>query len=159
MSAREDAARAMAFFEATDDIALLHELVAEVAPQAKRMVGQYLRRGGEEAIPGPADLRPAREAADREEAIRTLRAASDFPLLQVMARSIGRRIETIEIAASADFPEGARVSVPEKPAYPESGARLKGTVESTGTSLQVLLDNGETWNGPPSLARLEGGRS
>jgi hypothetical protein len=40
----------------------------------------------------------------------------DFALLQVLARSIGRRIETIEIAASAEFPEGARVNVPEQPA-------------------------------------------
>ena len=122
------------------------------------MVGQILRRGDEEAIPPPAELRPAREPAPRDQALRTLRETNDFALLQVMARSIGRRIESAEIAASAEFPEGARVSVPENAKYPPSGRRLEGTVESTGTSLQVLLDNGETWNGPPSLARRAAGQ-
>ena len=79
----------------------------------------------------------------------------DFALLQGMARAIGQRIETIEIAASADFPEGVRVNVPLKVTFPPANVRISGTVEITGTNLQVLLDNGETWNGPPSLARLE----
>lgn len=155
MTPRERAARAMAFFEETDDIALLHELTAEVAPRAKKLVGQFLRRGGEDAIPAPAELRPAREVPSREEALKTLRQTNDFALLQVMARSIGRRIEAIEIVASAEFPEGARVEVPEKGKYPAGKRRLSGVVESTGTSLQVLLDNGDTWRGPPSLARRE----
>jgi hypothetical protein len=157
MSAREDVARAMTFFETTDDVALLHQLAAEVAPRAKRMVGQFLRRGNEDTIPAPADLRPAREPADRDQAVRTLRATNDFALLQVLARSIGRRIETIEITASVEFPEGTRVSVPERNTYPPTQQRVEGLVESTGTSLQVLLDNGETWQGPPSLARRAGG--
>jgi hypothetical protein len=74
-----------------------------------------------------------------------------------MARSIGRRIEAIEIVASAEFPEGARVVVPLKVAYPAHGPSAAGTVEATGTALRVLLDNGETWEGPPSLARHESG--
>lgn len=154
MTQREDVARAMAFFEGSDDIALLHQLLAEIAPRARRMVGQLLASGSEEAIPPPADLRPAREPATGEQALKTLRATSDFALLQVMARSIGRRLESAEIAASADFPEGTRVRVPEKPVYPPSGAMLSGTVERTGTMLGVLLDNGETWEGPPTLAHL-----
>lgn len=154
MTQREDVARAMAFFEASDDIALLHQLLAEIAPRARRMVGQLLASGTEEAIPPPADLRPAREPATAEQGLKTLRATSDFALLQVMARSIGRRLEAAEIAASADFPEGTRVRVPEKPSYPPSGAMMDGTVERTGTMLGVLLDNGETWEGPPTLARL-----
>ena len=145
----------MAFFEDEDDIGLLHHLVEELAPRAKRMVGQYLARGEEDAIPAPADLRPARTAASREAALKTLRATNDFALLQVLARSIGRRIETIEIAASADFPIGARVTVP---AFPRNGAVMPGVVETTGTVLQVRLDNGETWHGPPSLARLDSAR-
>ena len=84
-----------------------------------------------------------------------MRAPNDFALFQVLARSIGQRIETVEIAASAEFPAGARVVVPAKPAYPRSGADVPGSVEDTGTQLRVLLDNGETWEGPPSLARLE----
>jgi hypothetical protein len=156
VSQREDVAQAMAFFESSDDASLLHELLAEVAPRAKRMVGQLLARGSEEAIPPPADLRPARSAATKQQALKTLRSVNDFALLQVMARSIGQRIEAAEIAASADFPVGVRVRVPAEPRYPSRGAMLDGVVEDTGTMLSVLLDNGETWEGPPTLARLAG---
>jgi len=154
MTEREDVARAMAFFEASDDLMLLHQLVAEVSPRAKRMVGQLLAKGDEETIPAPAALRPAREPATRDAAVKTLRATNDFSLLQVMSRTIGQRIESAEIAASADFPEGVRVSVPRKVAFPPASARVEGVVEQTGTMLSVLLDNGETWEGPPSLAKL-----
>jgi hypothetical protein len=146
----------MAFFEATGDLMLLHRAAAEIAPRAKRMVAGFIRQGGEDAIPPPADLRPAREPAPEAEALRTLRAIDDFALLQVVARSIGRRIEALEIVASAEFPVGSRVRVPEKVAFPPAGRKIEGTVESTGTHLQVLLDNGETWHGPPSLAERPG---
>ncbi len=155
MTLREDVARALAFFEQCDDVMLLHQLIGEIAPRARKMVGQALAKGGEDAVPPPADLRAARAPAPQEQALQTLRKTNDFPLLQVMARTIGQRIETIEIAASAEFPEGVRVSVPEKVAFPPAARRAAGTVEETGTQLQVLLDNGETWHGPPSLARLE----
>lgn len=155
MTRREDVARAMAFFETTDDIGLLHSLLEEIAPRAKRMVGQFLRRGSEEEIPGPADLRAAREPATRDEALTTLRQTDGFSLLQLMARSIGQRIEAIEIVASAEFPEGARVLVPPGPGFPPSERRVAGTVETTGTMLTVRLDDGETWKGPPTLATLE----
>lgn len=154
MTDREAVAQAMAFFESTDDIVLLHRALGEVAQRAKKMVAQFLGRGTEDAIPPPADLRPARQTASSEQAMGTLKTTSDFALLQVLARSIGRRIEAVEIAASAEFPEGAHVVVPANPSFPPSGASLAGTVEVTGTMLRVLLDNGETWNGPPSLARL-----
>jgi len=154
VSAREDVARAMAFFETTDDVALLHQLVVEIAPRAKKLVGQLLARGTEDDIPPPAELRPAREAASQDAAVKTLRTTGDFALLQVLARAIGRRIEAIEIVASAEFPDGSRVVVPEKPVYPRSARTIEGVVEETGTSLRVLLDSGETWEGPPSLARL-----
>ena len=42
MTQREDVARALAFFEETEDVMLLHRLLAEVAPRARRMVGQLL---------------------------------------------------------------------------------------------------------------------
>lgn len=51
MTEREDIAQAMAFFEATDDIVLLHQALGDVAPRAKKMVSQLLGRGTEEAIP------------------------------------------------------------------------------------------------------------
>ena len=154
MTPRESAARAMAFFDGSDDVILLHQLGVEIAPRVRRLVTQALAKGPEETIPPPAELRPARDAATQQEAIATLKQTNDFGLLQVLARSIGRRIEAIEIASSAEFPEGARVSVPEHPSFPPKGQQRTGTVELTGTQLRVALDNGETWEGPPSLARL-----
>ena len=154
MTPREATAAAMAYFESCDDVALLHELIGEVALRAKRMIGAFIAKGGEESIPGPADLRAARDPLPKADAVKVFRMASDFQLLQVLARAIGQRIEAIEIAASAEFPQGVRVRVPERPAYPAQARRLEGEVESSGTVLQVLLDNGETWQGPPSLAQL-----
>jgi hypothetical protein len=158
MNQREKVARAMAFFQQTDDIALLHAALAEVVPRAKRAVGRHLSRGTEETIPPPAELSAAREPATADEALATLRSTDDFPLLQVLARAAGRRVEAIEIAASADFPEGSRVRVPEARGYPAGRPSLDGAVASTGTMLTVTLDNGETWEGPPSLAERAGTR-
>lgn len=158
MTQREDIAQALAFFETTDDVTLLHQLLAEVAPRARRMVGQLLAEGGDEAIPPPAELRAARATATQEQAIKTLRTVNDFALLQVLSRTIGQRVEAAEIAASAEFPEGARVRVPEKVAFPPRGRFVEGVVEMTGTQLSVRLDSGDTWEGPPTLARLAPGR-
>ena len=155
MTAREAAARAIAFFETSDDMPLLRASLEEVAPRVKRLVAGYLQRGTEEAIPGPSDVRAAREAASPDEARKTLLATQEFALLQAITRTIGQRIETLEIAASADFSPGTRVVVPEKRAYPRGGRELSGSVEETGTVLSVRLDNGDTWQGPASLARLE----
>jgi hypothetical protein len=156
VTSREDVARALAFFDANDDVAFLRQLLQDVAPKVRRMVAVMLERGGgEDAIPPPADLRAARQPASRNEAIATLHRTSDFSLLQVLTRAIGRRIEAIEIVASAEFPAGARVVVPENGSYPPAGPLLAGTVEEAGTTMQVLLDNGETWRGPPSLAARE----
>jgi len=154
MTSREEAARAIAFFAASDDMALLRSALEETAPRVKRMVGNFLRRGGEDAIPPPAELRAARDAGSREGALAALRNAQDFSLLQAITRTVGQRIETLEIAASADFYVGSRVTVPEQPRYPRRGTEQPGVVEETGTILKVLLDNGETWQGPPSLPRL-----
>ncbi|MGB4861423.1 MAG: hypothetical protein WBO97_03095 [Tepidiformaceae bacterium] len=154
MTPREQTATAITFFENTDDMSLLRACLEEAAPRIKRMVGAYLQKGTEDAIPAPADVRGARESASQDAAVSCVRKTQDLALLQAMTRAIGRRIETLEIAASAEFPPGARVTVPEKRNYPRGGKELPGTVEETGTVLTVLLDNGETWQGPSSLARL-----
>lgn len=157
MTPRELTAQAITFFENSDDMPLLRASLEEAAPRIKRMVIAFLQKGTEEAIPPPSDLRGAREAASREAALQCLRKTQDFSLLQALTRAIGQRIETLEIAASAEFPPGVRVTVPEKRNYPRGERELPGTVEETGTVLVVRLDNGETWEGPSSLARL--GRS
>jgi hypothetical protein len=146
----------MAFYEGCEDPVVLHAALERIAPLARRAVADFLRAHAEDALPAPADLRPARAPASASEAAATLAALRDLPLIQALGRSIGRRVEAIEIAASAEFPVGARVIVPERASFPPPGRRLAGAVELTGTSLTVRLDNGETWEGPPSLAVLEG---
>lgn len=153
MNERERTARAIAYFERCDDVGLLHQLLEQAAPRIKRIVGEYIRRGGEDDIPPPAEVGPAREPASMEEAIRTLEQVRDFSLLQALTRAIGRRIETLEIVASASLPEGARVLVPREPRFPPNPPFVPGTVQQTGTSLTVLLDDGEIWRGPASLAQ------
>lgn len=155
MSRELETARAVAYFEGCDDVILLHQLVGEIAPMAKKMVGRHLASKPEGTVPGPADIVAAEEAASKEEALKALRGADDFALLQCMARSIGQRVEAIEIAASAEFPPGARVIVPESPSFPPHGSMQPGVVEATGTLLRVLLDGGGAWEGSPSLARLD----
>jgi hypothetical protein len=151
---RAQVARAIAFFETCDDPALLHDLLEQAAPRAKKAVGAFIRRGGEDAIPPPADVHAAREPAAEDEALSTLRNVDDFALLQALTRAIGRRLEAIEIAASADFGPGSRVLVPSTPKHGAGLATEPGTVDETGPTLRVLLDSGETWEGPASLARL-----
>lgn len=110
-------ARAVAFFEGCDDPVLLHELSAVVARRAKRFVARALAAGGEDAIPAPATVAPAMPASARE-ARRLVERTPDFAELQALARAIGRRTETLERAAAAAFPEGARVEAPERVAFP-----------------------------------------
>lgn len=149
-------ARAVAFFEGCDDPVLLHELSAVVARRAKRFVARALAAGGEDAIPAPATIAPAAMPASAREARRLVERTPDFAELQALARAIGRRTETLERAAAAAFPEGARVEAPERVAFPPQGARVRGTVTATGATLRVRLDDGGEWRGPPSLARRAG---
>lgn len=155
MTSRDEAARTIAYFDQCDDMTALRSALEEAAPRIKKMVTAMLKKGAEESIPGPAELRGAKEPASPVESLRTLRTIPDFALLQAITRAIGRRVETLEIAASADFPNGARVIVPSGQSYPRTGPERAGVVEETGTVLSVLLDSGETWEGPASLARLE----
>ncbi len=92
---REAVARAIAFFQSTDDGRLLRRLLVEIAPRARRRIERYMQRGGEGSVPQPADVPPATVTADEAEAVRTLEAATDFALLQAMARAIGRRVEEL----------------------------------------------------------------
>ncbi|GAB4328732.1 MAG: hypothetical protein Kow0010_12770 [Dehalococcoidia bacterium] len=155
MTDRDDVGAAIAFFATCDDIVLLHRLSADIARRVKPMVRRMIARGGEEAIPPPAEVEPASTPASAGQAIATLEHTADFALLQALARAIGRRIEALEIVASASCPVGARVSVPEYVAFPPPTRRLTGVVTATGTNLRVQLDDGTTWEGPPSLASVE----
>ncbi len=148
-----DFARAVAFFERCDDPVLLHELSAIVARRTKRFVAKAMAKGGEDAIPAPAEPPPAATPASERDARRLVERTDDFAELQALARAIGRRTETLEIAASAEFPAGARIEVPKRVAFPPPDDWVAGTVTTTGTMLRVELDSGKRWEGPPSLAR------
>ncbi|MDE2934873.1 MAG: hypothetical protein OXS47_13530 [Chloroflexota bacterium] len=149
-------ARAVAFFEQSDDPVLLHELLAVVARRTKRFVAQAMAQGGEDAIPAPAEEPAPASPARERDARRLVERTKDFAELQALARAIGRRTETLEIAASAEFPAGARIKVPRRVAFPPPDDWVSGTVEATGTMLRVELDSGKRWEGPPSLARPAG---
>ena len=148
-------ARAVAFFEACDDAVLLHELLAVVARRTRRFVAEAMARGGEDAIPAPTAEPPPASPSSEREARRLVERTKDFGDLQALARAIGRRTETLEIAASAEFPAGARIEVPKRVAFPPPDEWVAGTVATTGTMLRVELDNGKRWEGPPTLARPE----
>jgi hypothetical protein len=47
-------------------------------------------------MPAPRDVPAAVDAATPSEAMATVRAASDFALLQAMARAAGRRAEALQ---------------------------------------------------------------
>ena len=149
-------AQAVAFFEDCDDAVLLHELSGLVARRTKRFVAQAMAKGGEDAIPAPAEVTPGDSPASERDARRLVEHTKDFAELQALARAIGRRTETLEIAASASFPAGARIEVPKRVAFPPPNEWVAGTVTATGTMLRVDLDSGKRWEGPPSLARPAG---
>lgn len=68
-----------------------------MAPRARRLVLRYLGSGGREAVPPPADVRPASlRPATREEALRTLATTNDLALLQALTRAMGRRVEELQ---------------------------------------------------------------
>ncbi len=98
MTRPEEVARAIAFFEASDDLRLLRGLLAEIAPRARRMIESQVSSGGEDSIPPPAKIEPAARPAAREEALATLRSTVDLALLQAMSRAIGRRVEALQAA-------------------------------------------------------------
>jgi len=77
---------------------LLRRALSEVAPRARRLVVRYLGAGGEDAVPGPADVPSTPVAAARDDALRILRETNDFSLLQAMTRAIGRRVEELQDA-------------------------------------------------------------
>lgn len=149
-------ATAVAFFDRCDDPVLLHQLSAIVARRSKRFVARAIAQGGEDAIPAPAGEPPPATPGNERDARRLVERTKDFAELQALARAIGRRTETLEIAASAEFPAGARIEVPRRVAFPPPEDWVTGTVTATGTMLRVELDSGKRWEGPPSLGRPAG---
>jgi hypothetical protein len=97
LPSRDDVARAIAFFQAANDVEMLRRELVALAPRVRGLVRRQTAAGGEDSVAGPAEidaatLRPATEA----EALRTLRTCNDFALLQAMTRAIGRRVEELQ---------------------------------------------------------------
>jgi hypothetical protein len=86
-------ARAIACFEASEDIAFLRDVLRSVRPRAEAATLRAAQQGRE--APPPADTQPAAEPATPAEAMATVRATKDFAALQAMARAAGRRAEVL----------------------------------------------------------------
>ena len=92
-----DVARAIACFEASDDLPFLRDVIRAIRPKAEAAALQAARRGRD--MPTPSTVAPAADAATPAQAIATVRATRDFALLQAMARAAGKRAEELSQSA------------------------------------------------------------
>jgi hypothetical protein len=86
-------ARAIACFEASDDVAFLRDVLRVIRPRAEAATLRAAQQG--KSVPAPGNVPPAPEAATAVEAMATVRATKDFAQLQAMARAAGRRAEAL----------------------------------------------------------------
>ena len=93
MTPREAVARALAFFESTDDIGLLHESISEIAPRVRRQVASFLARGNEDD--------PAR---DRPEPRNPAGAAGTIMVVSTMSNTLSTRM-VIVVQTTAMVPQ------------------------------------------------------
>jgi len=93
MISDHDVSRAIAFFEACDDRELLQEVLRGIRPRAAAEVRRLSSRGQEP--PPPREIGAAPEALTQQQALQTVKDASDFGQLQALARAIGRRVEEL----------------------------------------------------------------
>ncbi len=91
MARDEDIAKAIAFFQQSDDRALLQEVLRALRPKAAAAARRYEERGRE--APPPKELAAAPVAATKAEAQRVARGELDFGQLQAISRAVGRRLE------------------------------------------------------------------
>ena len=91
-----DVARAIACFEACEDVAFLRDVLRTIRPKAEAAALQAAQRGKD--VPAPGMIAAAAAASTPEQAMATVRATKDFALLQAMARAAGRRAEELSQA-------------------------------------------------------------
>ncbi|MPZ48012.1 MAG: hypothetical protein GEU75_01640 [Dehalococcoidia bacterium] len=89
-----DLAGVVAFFQSTDDVELLKDVLRRIRPQAARAVSGFERTGRE--APPPSDVPAEGQPATRAAALAWTREVRDFAQLQSVARAIGRRIEELQ---------------------------------------------------------------
>ena len=89
----DDVARAITYFAACTDAELLRGVLKTIQPKAAAAVRQaQLKRRD---VPPPLDIEPSASAANKDEAMKTVRTVQDFAQLQALARAVGRRIEEL----------------------------------------------------------------
>ncbi len=98
MDDEERVARAIALCERSTDADFLMSVIREVAPRARRLSTEAGLKLGDDNVPGPAAVSAASQPATNEETLEAARDVHDFPLLQALARSAGRRLEEIRRA-------------------------------------------------------------
>src|SRR3990170_3197009 len=94
MPSDHDVARAIAFFESCEDREFLQEVLRGIRPRAAAEVRRLASHGRE--APPPREIDAAAEALTQQQALQTVKDASDFGQLQALARAIGRRVEEME---------------------------------------------------------------
>jgi len=92
----ENLARAIAYFERSDDKTLLQEMLRDLGPRAAAAVRRYQERGTK--APFPQEMVPAQNAATKEEALDIVEGELDFGELQAITRGVGRRLESLSQA-------------------------------------------------------------
>ena len=99
MTRDEDLAKAIAYFQQSQDKTLLQEVLRQLRPRAAAAVRRYQEHGTK--VPSPREVVPAQDTATEEEALHTVQAELDFGEIQAITRAVGRRLETL---AQADPP-------------------------------------------------------
>jgi hypothetical protein len=93
MSDLDNVARAIAFFEQSEDLDLLKDVLRTIRPRAAAEVRRLQMRGRQ--APVPLDIPGAASVATREEALKAVTATKDFAQLQAISRAVGRRVESL----------------------------------------------------------------
>ena len=96
----KEVAAAIAYFERSDDLNQLIELIRAIRPRAAAAVRRFESRNTD--VPAPLEIPRADVPASREAALRTVRETNDFAQLQALSRAIGRRVEELQQPATRD---------------------------------------------------------
>jgi hypothetical protein len=87
----EDIAGAIAYFEQSEDRALLQDVLRTLRPRAAAAVKRFQELKREARA--PRNVVAAPDAATMEAALRTVRSDLDFGQLQAISRAVGHRLE------------------------------------------------------------------
>jgi hypothetical protein len=95
---QDNVARAIAYFQESEDSRLLRDVLTALRPRAA--AGIKRAQGSRQGIPDPLEIAPAASAATKDEALATVESTKDLALLQAISRAIGRRLESLNQSPS-----------------------------------------------------------